>query len=147
MATFCCTPLFWRFLTACCLTKDPPGLCVVIQLYVSGWAEGGDGEVQNWGLLTSLIAHPPPVPALGSKAGGAESDSQAEGESLAYLLWNFIIFNYLYQDSSPSLLPSLLLLSTLSRKHISSTHPSGCLSVFCIPWLSMCCFTLAYHTD
>lgn len=98
-------------MTDCCLTIDPPGLCVFLQLYVSGWGDRGEGR------------------ALGSEAGGAESDSQAKGENLAYLFWNFIIFNYLDQDDSPSLLPSLLLLSTLSRKHNVSSHSLVSLAV------------------
>lgn len=106
----------------CLLFNNRPSRLVCIYTTLCIWLGWGRdrGEVQNWGLLTPLIAHPPPVPALGSEAGGAESDSQAKGGNLAYLFWNFIILNYLDQDGSPSLLSSLLLLSTLSRKHVSS---------------------------
>lgn len=38
---FAAQHLLLCFLTACCLTIDPPGLCAFIQLYVSGWAEEG----------------------------------------------------------------------------------------------------------
>lgn len=114
----------------CLLLNNRPSrfVCIYTTLCIwLGW--GGDrGEVQNWGLLTPLIAHALPVPALGSKAGGAESDSQAEGENLAYLLWNFIIFNYLDQDGSPSRLLSPLLFSTFSRKQcfLAQSRPSSC---------------------
>lgn len=97
MATFCCTASFCLFFDCLLLNNRPSRfVCIYTALCIwLGW--GGDrGEVHNRGLLTFLITHPLPVPALGSEAGGAESDSQAEGGITSLISSGILLFSTIW---------------------------------------------------
>lgn len=141
-------------LTSRCLTIDPPGLCVFMWLYVSGWAERvivkrGTG----WGGLQAPVSPPTPShsysPLWVLALWGCRCWIRrwGRGGKLAYLC-GILLFSVIWIMIAPSLIPSLFFLSTLSCKHRLPAHSLVFLSVCrSVSFPSLCCLTLAYHAN
>lgn len=116
-----------------------------VWLCVSGWAEGRWWRgVQDGGLQTPLAPPPPPplLPFLFSTLSEAPAlwswrcwiRRSGRWGNLAYLC-GILLFSTIWIMMAPALLPSLFLLSTLSRKHRLSSHNLVCLSDALLPSL------------